>query len=133
MLSRTWLLLSVCPLLLKMPLVILTDVVLDREYDAFDLESNFEAQQKMTNTIMPRLEELTPGGGAYLNEGDFRQRDWQNVFYGDNYARLKSIKERYDPDGLFYGLTGVGSEQWTVRDNGQLCRTSSNAQDYPGS
>lgn len=116
-----------------MPLVILTDVVLDREYDAFDLESNFEAQQKMTNTIMPRLEELTPGGGAYLNEGDFRQRDWQNVFYGDNYARLKSIKERYDPDGLFYGLTGVGSEQWTVRDNGQLCRTSSNAQDYPGS
>lgn len=77
----------------------------------------------MTNTIMPRLEELTPGGGAYLNEGDFRQPDWQNVFYGDNYDRLKRIKEHYNPDRLFYGLTGVGSEMWIIRDDGH-CRTN---------
>lgn len=71
---------------------------------------------------MPILAELTPGGGAYLNEADRNQADWQDVFYGDNYAKLKAIKKIYDPCSTFYALTGVGSDDWTVQSDGRLCK-----------
>src|SRR5262249_36945990 len=31
-------------------------------------------------------------------------------YWGDNYARLAEIKNKYDPDGLFIVHNGVGSE-----------------------
>jgi len=77
----------------------------------------------MTKSFMPKLEALTPNGGAYLNEGDFQQPDWQRAFYGINYPALSAIKRKYDPDDLFYGLTAVGSERWTQHSDGRLCRT----------
>ncbi|CRG84835.1 hypothetical protein PISL3812_02024 [Talaromyces islandicus] len=83
---------------------------------------NLERQQLVTQTLLPRLEELTPGGGAYLNEADPHQPNWQRTFYGANYGRLLAIKARYDPDSIFYALTGVGSENWEQRDDGRLCR-----------
>lgn len=78
----------------------------------------------MTTSLIPELEVLTPGGGTYLNEGDIHQSDWQTVFYGKNYKRLESIKDKYDPQELFYGSTAVGSDRWTYRMNsdGRLCR-----------
>ncbi|KAI5862507.1 hypothetical protein GGS23DRAFT_610167 [Durotheca rogersii] len=100
------------------------DLVIGLAYDAYDFQANIALQDEITNTLLPRLEALTPGGGAYLNEGDFRQPDWQADFYGANYAKLLSVKDEYDPDGLFYGLTAVGSERWAVRTDGRLCRTS---------
>lgn len=78
----------------------------------------------MTDRLLPRLEELTPGGGCYLNEGDFRQPNFQEVFYGANYRRLSSIKDKYDPDHMFYGLTAVGSEYWVPEADGRLCKAS---------
>ena len=80
-------------------------------------------QDRMVDDLLPRLEALTPGGGCYLNEGTFRQRDWQAAFYGSNYKRLKAIKRKYDPHDLFYGTTAVGSEVWTSQADGRLCRT----------
>lgn len=73
------------------------------------------------------LEALTPGGGAYINEADFQQPDFQTVLYGkDNYARLTAIKKKYDPDDLFYAVTGVGSERWYEDQDkgGRLCRVA---------
>lgn len=119
-------------MLLKQPFVHsapYTDDTYHRAYDTLDFDANFALQRKMTETIMPQLEALTPGGGAYLNEADFRQPNWQNVFYGVNYDDLKSIKIKYDPYGLFYGLTAVGSENWTTRSDGRLCRTSNSSSD----
>ena len=49
-------------------------------------------QVKMTDVLLPALENLTPNGSCYLNEGDFRQPDFQSVFYGANYGRLKKIR-----------------------------------------
>ncbi|KAI1080908.1 hypothetical protein F5B20DRAFT_588868 [Whalleya microplaca] len=101
------------------------DLVIGLAYDADDLQANIALQNRITNTIMPRLQALTPGGGVYLNEGDFRDPDWKTNFYGANYGKLLLIKDKYDPDGLFYGLTAVGSDRWTAQADGRLCRTSS--------
>ena len=82
-----------------------------------------ERQNKLTNSIMPQLEAVTPGSGVYLNEADFQDRNWQQNFYGSNYKKLRNIKKQYDPDDLFYATTAVGSEDWTVASDGRLCRS----------
>lgn len=79
----------------------------------------------LTYEIMPMIEAVTPGAGAYLNEGDFQQPGFQDVFWGEaNYAKLLEIKKKYDPDSFFYARIAVGSETWTVADDGRMCKTS---------
>ena len=80
-------------------------------------------QRTMTNEYVGPLQKLAPESGAYLNEADFRQKDFQRVFYGANYDKLKKIKGVYDPYGLFWAPTRVGSEAWTQLHDGRLCRT----------
>lgn len=92
----------------------------------FDFAAPFQAmvarQNYITESVMPRIETVTPGGGAYINEADFQQPDWQQVFYGGHYPRLKAVKRQYDPQGLFYNPTALGSEGWEVLDIGRLCQ-----------
>lgn len=104
--------------------LILTFFLLRRAYNACNFQANIALQNEITNTLMPRLEALTPSSRVYLNEGDFRDSNWKTNFYGANYASLLSIKDKYDPNSLFYGLTAVGSDRWTVQPDGRLCRTS---------
>jgi FAD binding domain-containing protein/berberine-like enzyme len=85
-------------------------------------EDMLAAQDLMTEVLMPEIEALTPGGGAYMNEADFRQPRWQEEFFGVNYAKLKCVKQKWDPEGFFYALNGVGSEQWVVGGDGRMCR-----------
>ncbi|KAI1641285.1 FAD-binding domain-containing protein [Biscogniauxia mediterranea] len=80
-------------------------------------------QAALTDTVMPQIEEATPGGGSYLNEANFQQPDWQEAFYGSNYGRLSAAKEIYDPTSLFYAQTAVGSDVWAQDSEGRLCRT----------
>lgn len=79
-------------------------------------------QRKMTEEFVPRLRNLAPQSGAYLNEADFRQKDFQWVYYGRNYDGLKQVKGVYDPEGVFYASKAVGSENWEQRQDGRLCR-----------
>ena len=51
--------------------------------------------------------------GSYVNETNYFEKDWQRAFWGDNYSRLAEIKQKYDPDGLFFVHNGVGSERWS--------------------
>ena len=77
----------------------------------------------MTDTLLPALAELLPeGGSTYLNEGDFHEPNWQQVFYGENYEALLQIKTKYDPKFVFWGRTAVGSEHWVEADDKRLCR-----------
>ena len=80
------------------------------------------AQKRMTNEFVPQITAVTPGSGAYVNEADFNQPNWQQTFFGSNYAALLAIKTKWDPASLFYVLKGVGSEAWTVNADGRMCR-----------
>ncbi|CAO2647550.1 Nn.00g084720.m01.CDS01 [Neocucurbitaria sp. VM-36] len=80
------------------------------------------AQKRMTTEFMPKIEAVTPGSGSYMNEADFQQPNWQRTFYGENYGRLRAIKDKYDPGNMFYVLKGVGSDAWSVAENGRMCR-----------
>lgn len=86
---------------------------------------NIENQELITDTLVPSLAKLIPGGGsAYLNQADFREPEWQQVFYGENYQTLVDTKTEYDPDGVFWGRTAVGSEKWAETEDKRLCRVS---------
>jgi hypothetical protein len=63
---------------------------------------------------MKALRLAAPDTGAYVNECDYFQNDWQRAFWGPNYPRLARIKRRYDPGGLFTVHHGVGSEAWSA-------------------
>jgi FAD/FMN-containing dehydrogenase len=63
---------------------------------------------------MKALRVAAPDTGAYVNECDYFQDDWQRAFWGPNYRRLARIKHRYDPGGLFTVHHGVGSESWSA-------------------
>ncbi|KAJ4350717.1 hypothetical protein N0V95_004503 [Ascochyta clinopodiicola] len=72
----------------------------------------------LNNEIMAPLRKVSPGGGAYSNEANIGEPDWQQAFWGKNYPRLMELKKKYDPTELFYVHHGVGSEGWVVEDNG---------------
>ncbi|KAE8156021.1 FAD/FMN-containing dehydrogenase [Aspergillus tamarii] len=84
---------------------------------------NIANQRLVTDVLLPELVALTPGGGAYLNEADPHQPEWQSTFYGNNYNKLLAVKKKYDPQDVFYALTAVGSEAWVETMDGRLCRT----------
>jgi len=59
------------------------------------------------------LRKLVPDAGSYVSESNYFNQSWQRAYWGDNYARLRAVKNRYDPDGLFFVHHGVGSEEWS--------------------
>ena len=63
--------------------------------------------------VYKRFRQIEPDTGSYSAEMNFHEEDWQAKAWGDNYARLLDIKNRYDPDGLFVGHHQVGSEYWS--------------------
>lgn len=59
------------------------------------------------------LRRIAPDAGSYVSESNYFNASWQHAYWGDHYARLRAIKAKYDPDGLFYVYHGVGSEDWS--------------------
>jgi FAD/FMN-containing dehydrogenase len=68
---------------------------------------------KAIDQCVEQLRMVAGSGGSYVNETNYFEKDWQQAFWGDNYARLHAIKRKYDPDGLFFVHHGVGSEDWS--------------------
>ena len=51
-------------------------------------------------------------------KADYWDRDFAGSHWGNSaYAKLLSLKDRYDPNGLFYGHHSVGSERWSADGN----------------
>ncbi|KAL2862488.1 putative isoamyl alcohol oxidase [Aspergillus lucknowensis] len=82
-------------------------------------------QKHMTDSLVPQLEAVSPGSGAYENEADFRQANWKETFFGSNYNALARVKAKWDPHHFFYALKGVGSDFWTVSESGRMCKAES--------
>jgi FAD/FMN-containing dehydrogenase len=59
------------------------------------------------------LHKIAPNAGSYVSESNYFNRSWQAAYWGNNYPRLRAIKKKYDPDGLFFVRHGVGSEEWS--------------------
>ena len=73
----------------------------------------------ITDHEVPILKSFEPGHmGAYLNEADANEPDFEESFWGANYAKLLAIKSAWDPNGVFISRKGVGSENW---DDQGLC------------
>lgn len=82
-----------------------------------------EIQEEVTGVQVPLLKGLVLEGeamGAYLNEADGKEPDFQEAFWGSNYGRLLGAKRRWDPRGVFVVRGGVGSEEW---DGEGMCRS----------
>ncbi|EON65973.1 hypothetical protein W97_05215 [Coniosporium apollinis CBS 100218] len=78
--------------------------------------------EDITHNKTYTLRELAPDSGAYFNECDPFEPDWQFAFFGKNYQRLRQVKKTYDPDGLLWCRSCVGSEEWVEEADGSLCR-----------
>ncbi|KAF2472977.1 FAD-binding domain-containing protein [Lindgomyces ingoldianus] len=96
--------------------------------------SSQKSQHDRLQSYMQKWRDITPGSGSYINEGDAQEPEWKDAFFGSNYERLAAVKRRWDRWGLFYTVSGVGSDEWEVKgssgggregvltQDGRLCR-----------
>ena len=68
------------------------------------------------------LRRLAPETGAYFNEADVNERDWQQAFFGESYVQLLTAKKKFDPKAVFWCRQCVGSEGLIEKGDGRLCR-----------
>ena len=62
---------------------------------------------------MLALRSVVPEASSYVAESSFFEHDWQKCYWGSNYSRLLAVKQKSDPQGLFFVRHGVGSEVWS--------------------
>ncbi len=60
------------------------------------------------------LRKVAPQAGSYVSESNYFNETWRQAYWGENYARLRAIKDKYDSSGLFFVHHGVGSEDWSA-------------------
>ncbi|KAL1841735.1 hypothetical protein VTJ49DRAFT_6649 [Mycothermus thermophilus] len=85
---------------------------------------NVTAREEAKREVQRRvaaLKALAPGMGAYVNEADPEEPDWQHAFWGSHYPRLLSIKRAVDPNDVFWCTPCVGNERWKEVGD-RLCR-----------
>ena len=76
-------------------------------------KQKIQSIQNMTAVI----EGITPGSGAYSNEANPFTTNWVEAWWGDNYEKLVSIKNKYDPKGLLSCWKCVGWKDSQVADS----------------
>jgi FAD/FMN-containing dehydrogenase len=72
------------------------------------------------------IAKLFPDAGAYVNEASVYEPDWKQVFWGSHYHRLEKIKNKYDPEHIFWCTPCVGADYFTYDDE-RICKSS----EYP--
>ncbi|KAH6907005.1 FAD binding domain-containing protein [Coprinopsis sp. MPI-PUGE-AT-0042] len=101
----------------------ITSVNLPNQYTYAQL---VQAERQLTTEVDGPLVAASPNGLSYVNEGNLAQPNWQQEYWGSNYPRLKELKAKWDPQGVFYARTTPGTELWEVIDYGRrLCKRPS--------
>ena len=72
------------------------------------------ADARAVDQASAQLRRIAPDAGSYVSESNYFNASWQQAFWGDRYPRLRAVKNRYDPEGLFVVHHGVGSEDWSA-------------------
>ena len=76
-----------------------------------DLEAARRNAHAMASVTVA-LRRIAPGAGSYVSESNYFNQDWRTAFWGTNYPKLRRVKRKYDPTGLFFVHHGVGAEDW---------------------
>ena len=72
------------------------------------------SQTASVGKAVDELLKVAPDAGSYVSESNYFEPQWQRSFWGSNYPKLAAVKQKYDPDGLFFVHHGVGSEAWSA-------------------
>ncbi|KAF2422409.1 FAD-binding domain-containing protein [Tothia fuscella] len=70
--------------------------------------------------VADSFRELAPDTGAYANEAWIGNPDWKQTFWGPNYEKLSEIKQKWDPNMVFYVTPGINADLMVAKD-GRLC------------
>lgn len=70
------------------------------EWDA-SWTDNCDAQKNLKLVEQTRLKLQPYSIGSYVNVPDLSIKDYGQEYYGNNFERLRQIKERYDPENIF--------------------------------
>ena len=95
-------------------------IIADAEWSAYPGEKRPSMDLKVAHQAAhavdqaaTELRRIAPNSGSYVSESNYFNEFWSREFWGENYARLKAVKAKYDPNGLFFVHHGVGSESWS--------------------
>lgn len=81
-----------------------------------------------TSQKLKAMKDMTPGMGTYVNEADRNDPDYKHDWYGEMYDWLSAVKEKYDPEGVFWCHHCIGSEGWEestgAESYGPLCKSN---------
>ena len=106
-----------------------THIILARSWFPLNVSQERTTTEDLRNVRTQALRDLAPDTGAYVNEADPLEPDWQKTFWGENYPRLARLKKKWDPRGVFWCRPCVGNEDWVVeggdaigQHEGRICR-----------
>lgn len=91
-----------------------------QEFAPLNATARAEALQIVNKKTEP-WRKIAPDMGAYVNENNPSEPDWQHTFWGENYERLVEIKRAVDPGDVLWCHPCVGNERW-VQEGYRLCR-----------
>jgi FAD/FMN-containing dehydrogenase len=80
-----------------------------KPFDAVSAHADARAVDEAT----AELRKIVPDAGSYVSESNYFNSDWEQAFWGNNFRKLRAVKAKYDPDGLFFVHHGIGSDAWS--------------------
>ena len=81
-----------------------------KPFDAVTAHAHARAVDEAT----AELRKFVPDPASYVSESNYFNPAWEQAFWGGNFRRLRAVKAKYDPDGLFFVHHGVGSDAWSA-------------------
>ncbi|ESZ91317.1 FAD binding domain protein [Sclerotinia borealis F-4128] len=95
-------------------------VIVGVEFTASSTWAEIETASNSVTSYMDVFRNIAPDSGAYMSEADLIEPNQTVAFYGVNYDKLYAMKQEYDPTGMFFALTAIGSVDWEIQTTDDL-------------